>query len=260
VVDHDLIAAGHPPLQFELDNFSQAMPAHWRREAVEGVRSWALGQAVGFREGVTELGRRAREGRWPDFSAFSCDACHHEIRELGDARFLRAAGRNAAYRDRIGLPAWSPARWAVLRVLVERHAPEELAPLDDAVEELARQVSRLATPPGQVAATADALAARLAPVTARLGAVRWDPAEARAVALAITGRREVLARADVHTAEQTVQALFSLGGYLLEARPGLTGSGLTTALTRLAGTVEDPAAYDPDRFRDALAAVEAEMR
>jgi hypothetical protein len=272
VVDHDLIAAGHPRLQFELDNFSQAMPEHWRRDPAEGVRAWAVGQAVGLRDGAEELARRARGERWPDFSVLSCYACHHAIEERGEA-----GGRDAtdvrdsaggdrfsagarAYRARIGLPPWSPARWAVLRVLVERHAPRELAPLDEAVGRLARQTSRLATPPAEVAASAEAVAARLAPVADRLRQVRWSPAEAREVALAITARRAAFAQADVHTGEQVVQALYSLGGYLLETRPGLDRGGLTAALDALADTVEDPAAFDRGRFRDALAAVAAEMR
>jgi hypothetical protein len=58
-VNHDLIAAGHPVLAFELDNYSEAMPAHWlpysdRRSAAgepdtHGTRAWAVGQAASFR-------------------------------------------------------------------------------------------------------------------------------------------------------------------------------------------------------------------
>ncbi|HEX8765225.1 MAG TPA: multiheme c-type cytochrome, partial [Candidatus Acidoferrum sp.] len=56
-VDHEMIAAGHPDLYFELDSFSAVMPRHWKvpRESepgkpVEdaawvGVREWAAGQA-----------------------------------------------------------------------------------------------------------------------------------------------------------------------------------------------------------------------
>lgn len=272
LVDHDLIAAGHPRLQFELDNFSQAMPAHWRRDPEEAVRAWAVGQVAGFRDGLTELARRAREERWPDFSVLSCYACHHGIDEKdawggeGDERLRIRAVRSRfslerfAYRARIGLPPWSPARWAVLRVLVERHAPGDLGALDDAIRRLARQASRLATPPAEVAASADAVAAALAPVAEQIGRVRWSPKEARETARAITSRRASFADEDVHTAEQVVQALYSLGGYLLETRQNLDRDGLTAALDALADTVEDPAAYDRNRFASAVAAVEAQLR
>ncbi len=58
-VDHEMIAAGHPDLYFELDSFSAVMPRHWKvpRESASGksvgsawpVRAWAVGQAVQLR-------------------------------------------------------------------------------------------------------------------------------------------------------------------------------------------------------------------
>ncbi|HXO20025.1 MAG TPA: hypothetical protein VOA87_08890 [Thermoanaerobaculia bacterium] len=53
--------------------------------------------------------------------------------------------------DRPGLPRWSPARWAVLRHLVDAVAPEARAGLQADVDLLARQLAHLATPPAQVA-------------------------------------------------------------------------------------------------------------
>jgi hypothetical protein len=258
LVDHDLIAAGHPPLLFELDNYGQTMPPHWRSGPGDGVRAWAVGQAVAFEVGLEELARRARQGPWPDFSFLSCYACHHE---LGDERFRTrpAAAGDRPYRDRIGMPPWSPARWAVLRVLVERHAPAELAPLDAEVARLARQVSRLSTPPAEVAAGADALARRLGPVVARLGRVPWDAAETRAVLLAITGRRDELAAADVHSAEQAALALYSLAGFLLTEEPGLAAGGTVESLAALSRELQEPREFDRERFRRALAEVEERL-
>src|SRR3989442_13074245 len=60
-VDHEMIAAGHPDLYFELDSFSAVMPRHWKspREsepgkpaedaAWGGVREGSAGQAVQLR-------------------------------------------------------------------------------------------------------------------------------------------------------------------------------------------------------------------
>ncbi|HUP41838.1 MAG TPA: multiheme c-type cytochrome, partial [Thermoanaerobaculia bacterium] len=259
LVDHDLIAAGHPPLLFELDNYGQTMPPHWRGGPGDGVRAWAVGQAVAFEVGLEELARRARQGPWPDFSFLSCYACHHE---LGDERFRTrpAAAGDRPYRDRIGMPPWSPARWAVLRVLVERHAPAELAPLDAEVARLARQVSRLSTPPAEVAAGADALGRRLEPVVSRLGRVPWDAAETRAVLLAITGQRDELAAADVHSAEQAALALYSLAGFLLAEEPGLAAGGTVESLAALSRELQEPREFDRERFRRALAEVEERLR
>lgn len=126
-VDHDLIAAGHPRLFFELAAYQRLWPRHWspqgRAEAAADFteRSWAVGQAAAL-EAVAELldtrARRAahaaaepeRAERWPEFSEFDCYACHQS---LG-----RTAGDGA---DRIrarppGAPAWQP--WYVAAALL----------------------------------------------------------------------------------------------------------------------------------------------
>jgi hypothetical protein len=257
-VDHDLLAAGHPPLRFELDNYSQAMPAHWRAMPAEGVRLWAVGQAAAFRDSARELARRAREGPWPDFSWLSCDACHHS---LADERYRQ--GLATVFRARPGLPPWSPARWLVLRVLVARYAPEEVAPLDAAVARLARDVSRLSTAPVEVSATAEAIATRMGGVAERLERVRWTPAEARRVLLDVTAARDSLAAADLDSAAQAVQAVYTLTSYLLAERPGLLGGDLVDDVSELAREVQGRGEVDQldrDRFRRALARVEDGVR
>src|SRR5882672_9064585 len=74
-VDHEMIAAGHPDLFFELDSFSAVMPRHWKtpRESepgkpVEdaaggGVREWSAGQAVQLRAAMERLTWRAKNER-----------------------------------------------------------------------------------------------------------------------------------------------------------------------------------------------------
>ncbi len=52
-VDHELIAAGHPDLYFELDSFMSVMPPHWKEVDTDpwfAVRAMAVGQAVQMRE------------------------------------------------------------------------------------------------------------------------------------------------------------------------------------------------------------------
>lgn len=272
-VDHDLLAAGHPELRFELDSASQTMPPHWLPFAdkppvarpprpTHGVRAWAVGQVVALRRAAEETARRAREkgdGRWPDFSWMSCAACHHD---LGDARYRR--GLEADYRARRGMPPWSPARWVVLRVLVERHAPGELPGLEAAVDRLAVQVSRLTTPPGEVAATAGDLARRLDGVAARLDAVEWDGREIRRTLRALAAERDRIARTDAASAEQVLQAVYSLAGSLLAEDPELLRSGLVDAVSALAAELSEDGRraddWDPARFTRMLALVEEEIR
>lgn len=110
-VHHDLIAAGHPRLNFEFSSFMARMPRHWDRSKNEPTeaQSWAVGQAVSLQSALRLLQRRAAaalsdEGRrigwlasetkdqsafpkptqpWPEFSEYSCFACHHDLQDAG---------------------------------------------------------------------------------------------------------------------------------------------------------------------------------
>jgi len=117
VVTHEMYAAGHPPLPgFEVSAFSEAMPRHWetwseklkrlpkQKEAyatayqfdaetqqgqIEQARMTAVAAAVAFRESM-KLAADMAEGRakvnnqavtWPEFAAFDCYACHHDLKK-----------------------------------------------------------------------------------------------------------------------------------------------------------------------------------
>jgi hypothetical protein len=86
-VNHDLIAAGHPRLQFEMGAYLQAVPKHWDerkdREQFGGnfeFLTWALGQTATSRAALKQLEHRATHGTvWPELSEWSCGACHHDL-------------------------------------------------------------------------------------------------------------------------------------------------------------------------------------
>ena len=105
-MNHDLIAAGHPRLNFEFASYQAAYPKHWKEqhekarakgEAPAGpvdfeAKSWAVGQVLtvqamlellAARAGVSEDARLkqgpAPEAVWPEFSESECFACHHDL-------------------------------------------------------------------------------------------------------------------------------------------------------------------------------------
>jgi len=90
-VDHQMIAAGHPDLTFELDTFSAVMPRHWKfpdlnQDGWEGVREWAIGQGVQLRETLRRLSRSASDQKsWPEFAELECFACHHSLTQAQDS-------------------------------------------------------------------------------------------------------------------------------------------------------------------------------
>ena len=107
-VNHDLLAAGHPPLRFELAAYLANMPAHWdrgrtragRRPPSWEARVWAVGQLASADAALALLAYRAepgdrREGgamaSWPEFAEYDCFACHRDLGQAG-WRQRRAAG------------------------------------------------------------------------------------------------------------------------------------------------------------------------
>lgn len=88
-VNHDLIAAGHPRLSFELGSFQAIYPRHWSdrddraRYPDFEARSWAVGQVASAKAALDLLAYRAgnEKSPWPEFADMNCYACHHDLRE-----------------------------------------------------------------------------------------------------------------------------------------------------------------------------------
>jgi len=125
-VTHDMLAAGHPPLRFEMASH-QALIArkHWddsvRRHAQPDheVQLWAAGRLASAEAALSLLEGRAkraatdetrtgtdRKGAWPELAEYNCFACHQSLRpEVGKLTLDSVAGRVS------GMPAWQ--RWNV---------------------------------------------------------------------------------------------------------------------------------------------------
>ena len=249
-VDHELIASGHPVLAFELDNYAESMPAHWKRdESAAGVRAWAVGQAMKFRDSLSNLARHARGDEWPEFSDMTCANCHHSLR---GSTWRQERG----WSDRAGLPAWSPQHWAVLRLILGRASSSAVSELDPLVAQLARGVARMNDPNG-VAATADRIRAIVHPLVARVDGMRWSESDVKAMMTTVATDRRALE--DVQAAEQTALALQSLNSALTRRRPALLRGPTTRSIDALFDEIEDRDAYDPTRFAQKLAAVRATL-
>ncbi len=84
-VNHDLIAAGHPRLAFEMGAFHAELPKHWpdqeerRLDPTFEAKLWAIGSMTSA-AAYYELLAAHSEQSFPDFADFDCFACHHELR------------------------------------------------------------------------------------------------------------------------------------------------------------------------------------
>ncbi len=261
-VDHELIAAGHPVLSFELDNYTRTLPPHWRVERENGARAWSAGQATAFASGLARLAAGAtteNTGRWPEFSELSCTPCHHALGDPGKERW-----RSERPPESPGLPRTSPARWAVLRHLVAAFAPEERAALDAGVAELGTKTIRFGTPAGDVAKAAEALLPSARRAALGIAHAEIGEPEIRSLLLAIATDRSFMTGpdADVATAEQVYLALHTLSAELLARLPprAAARTGLPTVLEQLAAELEVRNRFDPGRFAERLKAFEARVR
>src|SRR5262249_11338289 len=88
-VNHDLIAAGHPRLHFELATFLANLPPHWnvaaKKNGASDAQGWAVGQAVSAEAALELLAHRTatEKAPWPEFAEYDCFACHHDLQPDG---------------------------------------------------------------------------------------------------------------------------------------------------------------------------------
>jgi hypothetical protein len=153
-VDHEMIAAGHPDLTFELGVFTSAMPPHWKMpeqgNAWRHVQAWGVGQAVQLRESLNRLARRANGPVWPEYAELDCFECHHGLTQPGDS-WRQARGYSGR---RPGNPEWNQSRVVVFRDLAEEISPDAGKQLENEVSRLAGLMSQLNGNREQISASA----------------------------------------------------------------------------------------------------------
>ncbi len=144
-VNHDLIAAGHPRLNFEFHAYLGVMPKHWtdapgakigfKTDRETHAEAWAIGQLVSAEAALRLLAARAESAEkqtgspaaaqpapWPEFAEYGCYACHHQ---LDSKRFSprQKAVQEAAPRTPANSLPWSWGTWyfpdSELRLLLE---------------------------------------------------------------------------------------------------------------------------------------------
>ena len=150
-VNHDLIAAGHPRLNFEFSAFHANLPKHWdaqshRAAQMEDVekdpafeaRAWLTGQLVTAQTSLRLLQYRTEERQpWPELSEYACFSCHHDLKENS---WYQSRGRST------GRFAWGTWNYGSIPALTEddetnrqfdslKHLMEESFPTREAVRQ-----------------------------------------------------------------------------------------------------------------------------
>ena len=265
-VDHEMIAAGHPDLFFELDSFSAVMPRHWKspRESAPGkpvedavwagVRDWSAGQAVQLRAEMERLTWRAKGERfdkkdvWPEYSELSCFACHHALAPAKDS-WRQEHGFDGR---RPGDPGWNSSRYAVFRLLAKQIDSTNAQELDRRLIEVSGEMSKLNPDRSVVVASASAAAPVAQRFAERLAAMQYDRAAVLRMLQSISEDAEDIALADERAAEQAAMAMDSLYiAYSKDAKPS-NAEEVRAAINELFRHLENPSAYNADQFATSL--------
>ncbi len=87
--DHDIMAAGHPRMSFELETFTVNQPAHYevdegyieRKGNIRSVNMWSTGMVKKAKRQLEliQSERFTGHGIFPELAFFDCHACHHPM-------------------------------------------------------------------------------------------------------------------------------------------------------------------------------------
>ncbi len=230
-VDHELIAAGHPDLPFELVTFSVAQPSHKRpRPTDRPARDWAVGQAAALGEAM-RLVKAHAEKKWPEFSDLECYQCHHDLR-ADSWRIARGYGSRGP-----GSLQLNQARFEMLRALVTAAAPDQRMALERGLTEIRGLVETKITDSAAIRKAADNLAQTADALLMKFfSGPDIDP---QAVLRVIGADIERIAAEGANAAEQATLTLDALGA-VLKRRP--------ESVAPLYDYLEQPSAYQPKTF------------
>jgi hypothetical protein len=270
-VDHEMNAAGHPDLYFELDSFSAVMPRHWKvpRESESGkpveeatwvgVREWGAGQAVQLRAAMERLTWRAKNERfdkkdvWPEYSELSCFACHHALGTAKDSW----RQEHGYFGRRPGDPAWNSSRYVVFRLLAKQTDSANALELDRQLLVLSGEMSKLNPDRSAVASAASAAAPLAQRIAERLATMQYDRAIVLRTLQRIADDAENISLADERAAEQAAMALDSLYiAYSKDVKPA-NAAEVRAAINSLFQQLENPSAYNADQYASSLRRIRA---
>ena len=218
-VTHDLIAAGHPRLNFDYATFLASMPPHWTEKGTpDPVGEWFTGKVTASQAGLRLTADQATRGHvWPELAAYNCISCHHVIPGTPGGTDWR--------QDRFAKGEAGKLPWAGVPFPLHQLLPEGT----DA--DFAKRMTKLNADPAKVAAAARTLDAKLAsaPLPTAAAVLRSLNLDA--------------AKLDWDDASQAYYAMAAVN----RARPGrIPGDAIDGKLLALRDSLrKGPTGYDP---------------
>ena len=112
-MNHDIIAAGHPALYFDMAVYHEAYPKHWRDNDQSDPdfrsRLWLAGQIAMADSELELLESRACKSlpvsTWPELSNYQCNSCHFTLNGIPKA--VESIGRELVVKGRAPVRNWN---------------------------------------------------------------------------------------------------------------------------------------------------------
>ncbi len=260
-VDHELIAAGHPDLKFELDSYTAVEPPHWVEKGpnggpadpLYGVRAWAVGEAVELQQSMLRVSRHAKNGPWPEFSEMDCMTCHHAL--TGPQSWRQKEGYAG---HRAGDPPYNLARYVVFKHFAEEVSPGLNAQLNTEANKVAALITSMSPDRAAVEAAANRAADLAGQIVVNVRDASYDTARTDRLLRAIASDGDAISVAGERTAEQALMTLDSL--YIAEAKAGAPNAATRQAIDGLFPLVNNPSAYNAPQFAAQMKKVRSSLR
>ena len=252
-VDHELIAAGHPDLYFELDSFMSVMPPHWKEVDTDpwfAVRAMAVGQAVQMREQLKRVARESQNGIWPEYAELDCFACHHNLVAAKDS-WRQERGYVGPGR-RPGNAPFNLSRFVVLNHVIQDADPAATGELKAGIDRVYAGVTALNANRQQVSSEAAGVSELAGRLATRLNTMTFDQPQTLRLMKSIAGDAEGISAQGERAAEQATMALDSL--FIAYSKNGKLANDtqIRAGLNGLFRQLDNPSDFDGFKFASAM--------
>jgi hypothetical protein len=255
-VDHQMIAAGHPDLTFEMNLFSAVMPKHWKDSTEtpwNGTKEWAVGQGMQLRDSLQRLARRARSSTWPEYAELDCFACHHSLTSAKDSW-----RQEVGYTGRTpGVPAWNGSRYVVFRYAAAETDAATAGKLESELATLSGLMGQLNADKSQIASSADRAAELAHTLAGALNNRIYDQAFTLRVMRKIAADSNAISQQGQRSAGQAAMSLDSLFTVYKQNAKNLDEAEVKLAIAGLFQQLDDPSSYNAPRFAAQMQKVSA---
>ncbi len=255
---HELMAAGHPRLAFELDTYTRRQPPHFRGSerygvrkpgSADGARAWAVGQGVYLRNYLKVLAESVGVGtRWPEFSHFDCFGCHRQMEMYGDPT-PRSPEKGA-------LPHPGRSTFALFRTVLAVVSPERIEGFDEGYRRL---TAALSAPEDKLGPAAGQLADRVSVDVASVASLQLGQADVLAILEGVISDGSSSNCRNYADAEQITMAVRSLLA-ALDDPPQNRWDLARARLSSMFDETADPGRFRVDVFRQTLTDLRAAIR